>query len=81
MEDGKVKCDECGWHGLENQVLVARSPFDDGDNIYGCPKCLDVNSMRPVCDEPDCWSDSTCGTPTPDGYRNTCHKHIPKDNQ
>ncbi len=30
-----------------------------------------------LCDEPDCYDSVCCGTPTPDGYRNTCYEHKP----
>jgi hypothetical protein len=30
------------------------------------------------CDEPGCMEQASVGTPTPTGYRRTCHKHAPK---
>lgn len=30
------------------------------------------------CDEPGCTKAISSGTPTPAGYRNTCHEHGPK---
>jgi len=30
------------------------------------------------CDESGCKERYTCGTPTPNGYRKTCGKHIPR---
>jgi hypothetical protein len=38
-----------------------------------------VNSMLTVCDEPGCWSPVTCGTPSTEGYRSTCRKHKPRE--
>lgn len=71
-------CTECGWCGDAAEVLNNQNPFDPGDTIVGCPKCKSVNTMRTVCDEPDCWEPDTCGTPTPTGYRRTCHEHKPQ---
>jgi hypothetical protein len=31
-----------------------------------------------LCDEPDCYSEISCGTPTESGYRNTCGTHMPR---
>jgi len=73
----KVKCEECGWRSNESEVMRAPNPWDAGGYIEGCPECNSVNSMIYVCDEPECWSEATCGTPTPDGYRRTCGKHMP----
>jgi hypothetical protein len=35
------------------------------------------DDMPAICDEPGCLEFVSCGTPTEDGYRSTCHKHIP----
>lgn len=68
----------CNWHGDSSEVLRAQNPFDATDEIEGCPKCKEIGSVVRACDEPDCWKEVTCGTPTPDGYRNTCGEHRPK---
>lgn len=75
----KVACTDrrCGWHGLFTQTLESVNPFDPEQNIYACPKCKTVQEFTVCCDEPDCWERVCCGTPTPDGYRQTCHEHRP----
>ena len=75
----KVVCSEfrCAWHGLEDAILRAPNPFDEGETIYACPKCKEVNSVVVACDEPGCWKEATCGTSTPTTYRRTCGKHAP----
>lgn len=79
--DKKVRCGEnrCSWHGLESQVLRAPDPFTEGDELYACPDCKEVNNIEYACDEPDCWNQVSCGTPTPTGYRTTCGKHVPPE--
>ncbi len=77
----KIKCGECGFRGLESKLLRARNPFDKDEEIFGCPECYGIGSIIPVCDELECWSDVSCGTPTPNGYRRTCGEHRPKDAQ
>ncbi|MCR4293659.1 MAG: hypothetical protein NUV76_12370 [Candidatus Kuenenia sp.] len=74
----KVKCKECSWHGIESEILIAENPFKSSVDILGCPTCKGVNTIICVCDEPECWLEVSCGTPTLDGYRNTCSKHMPK---
>ena len=74
----KVKCYNCGWQGMESEMLSARNPFDLKEKIFACPKCWDVEgSYVVVCDEPGCWDPVTCGTPTKSGYRFTCSRHAP----
>ena len=67
----------CGWHGM--QALEAPNPFEPGETILGCPDCKAVETIYLACDEPDCWEQSTCGTPTPTGCRRTCGKHVPRE--
>lgn len=76
-EDCKIFCEECGWRGTHDKLLLGKSPFEDAE-IRGCPKCKAIESHHEACDEPGCWEHATCGTPTPTGYRRTCGKHIPK---
>ena len=77
IEKDKVKCIErhCKWKGLDNELLRANNPFDSDDILIGCPQGKGINTIVCVCDEPGCWEQSTCGTPSINGYRNTCGKH------
>jgi hypothetical protein len=79
----KVLCDEhrCGWHGLQAEVLQTPNPFDPSDMLDGCPACKSINTIRYACDEPDCWREATCGSPTETGYRQTCGQHMPRRNE
>ena len=41
------------------------------------------DALKPLvgmCDEPNCYKDSSCGWPTDDGYRHTCGAHMKADN-
>ena len=73
----KVQCDVCAWIGTDARILSAKNPFDPEDTVEGCPQCKSVNSIRRFCDEPGCTERASCGTPTKDGYRQTCGKHAP----
>lgn len=75
----KYKCQECGWKGVESQVLTAKNPFDDAQEITGCTECSEVESMALACEAPGCWRDATCGTLSKAGYKQTCYDHRPKD--
>ena len=66
----------CGWHGTVDDVLKSPSPFDD-EELWACPNCKSVESLKLACDEPDCWKAVECGAPTPEGYKSTCSEHAP----
>lgn len=76
----KIICNEfrCSWQGLEGEALTAPNPFEPTETVSGCPECLGIDTIVYACDEPDCWKSATCGTPTKEGYRSTCGKHMPK---
>jgi len=76
-EKDKVRCFNCEWKGREHEILVAPSPFEKDTQWQVCPLCFMPEHIHPVCDEPGCWHDPSCGFPTPEGYRFTCHIHWP----
>ena len=77
----KILCEAhpCGWHGLRGELLRAPNPFafEEGEELVACPRCRDTEALRVACDETDCWTAASCGTPTPSGYRVTCGEHAP----
>ncbi len=79
MNETKIVCEECDWHGTSGELLTAPSPFDRFHTIAACPNCKEVNYYRTACDEPGCWEPDTMGTPTENGYRRTCYKHRPRE--
>ena len=76
MKDRKVICEECEWVGMSSEVLIAKHPFEHGEQVQGCPICKCVESLLVACDEPGCMKRSKCGFPTPSGYRHTCYDHM-----
>jgi hypothetical protein len=73
----KWSCLECFWRGMDNELLVAPSPFDPDDTLlYACPECKDICNLRQACDYPGCWSEATCGWYDGQEYRQTCPKHM-----
>ena len=69
-------CEHCYAKIEGDKVLRAPSPFDKSE-LLACPQCKEVNRLGVPCDEPGCWELCCCGTPTPTGYRLTCHLHQP----
>lgn len=69
-------CRECGWRGLESEIV--KFPDPESSAIWSiCPKCRSAEQFDNLCDEPGCDAKATCGWPTPDeGYRRTCCKHM-----
>jgi hypothetical protein len=62
--------------------MVISNEFDlnTKDELRKVAKDNNYDKMKPwlrLCDEPDCYNEITCGTPTETGYRNTCGKHKP----
>ena len=74
----KVRCNSCGWKGIAENMLHAPNPFDSEDTIVGCPNCRMVEDYAHVCDHDGCWETAARGTPTPERYVWSCHKHIPE---
>lgn len=74
----KIRCSDCHWTGLDTDLIAASNPFGDGI-VGGCPSCRSTigTQMIALCDEPGCNQEVCCGTPTPSGYRSTCHNHQP----
>ena len=70
----RYKC-ECGWIGTKEELLEAVNPCDVRFTLYGCPGCKDFGLFTELCDELGCNKESTCGVPTPDGYRRVCGEH------
>ena len=77
----KTICNDCVWRGDDLELLREENPFEKNDFLYACPNCKSIFGLRVACDEPECWNEVTCGTPTPNGYRQTCGKHAPKINR
>ena len=79
----KLQCTSrgSGWRRTSNELLVAPHPFEPHDRVTGCPECHDIGTTIGACDEDGCLEHAGCGTPTPDGYRWTCYKHIPAGEQ
>ena len=79
----KWRCGNCSNVSLEPQLLRAPNPFDDSDNLTGCPNCMAAfgEDLHELCDEPQCLAEAGCGWPTGDrndaygGYRRTCGRH------
>lgn len=65
--------------GPVKQVLRATHPFEPQEEVWGCPKCRDIGTLKSVCDAPHCTQFYTCGWPSPKGYRQTCFEHWKKD--
>ena len=72
----KVICTECDWHGDHTEADRVQDPRGP-DTWQVCPGCRTPEHMVQACDEPECWTVVSCGTPTANGYRNTCGKHCP----
>lgn len=68
---------EAGGMNITNELDYELRP-----NIGEIMRDEQIDSIRlkaivGLCDEPGCYDEITCGTPTPDGYRSTCSKHAP----
>ena len=81
MSDNLV-CDNCGWHGLSQEVDTVTDPRPlpntEAEVWMVCPDCRIPENLVRVCDEPNCWLPVSCGVNTTNGFRMTCSKHQPE---
>lgn len=50
------------------------SALEEGFRALGWPDPKPLDSIY-LCDEPGCLNRSSCGVPTPEGYRRLCESH------
>lgn len=74
----KTECRSCGWRGSSERLLRAKSPFDQDEELVGCPECKQcAEGFDSLCDIEGCNGFVAGGTPTKDGdYIFACHKHL-----
>lgn len=61
------------------EKLAAPHPFIEGAEIFGCPHCQQCEEgFTALCDSDDCINPVSGGTPTPEGYKFLCYKHLSK---
>ena len=71
------RCSECAERVPHMKALQALNPFDDGDILFACPRCKEVNTLEAACVVDGC-HDSTCmGIPNRGGFRyvRLCSNH------
>lgn len=53
---GRARCPErrCGWSGPWPEALSAPHPFQEGETIYGCPKCRQAGNVQAACWKSGC---------------------------
>ena len=73
----KCQCTACQWVGMSGALDNVKDPRGP-DEWRVCPQCRTPENLAMVCDEPGCAERVSCGTPTQQGYRSTCHKHAPQ---
>lgn len=75
MDNRKIGCRDCMWHGELSEALSAPNPFEPEENLYACPKCKQMD-LHEACEHEGCWKETTNGGPGPDGkYRRACSQH------
>ena len=71
----RMLCRNCGWMGPEDQILKAPNPWNQDDEICGCPQCFVVEDLRVACYRVGCKNEASMGIPTPTGYILCCYLH------
>ena len=75
-QDAYVALYDAGGMEISNEF-----DLNTKDELIKVTRENNYDKLKPylgLCDEPDCYSEISCGTPTENGYRNTCGKHHPK---
>lgn len=77
MSKNKIECRQCSWRGVYSNLLVAPSPFDPEERIFGCPLCKQcMEGFESICDVDDCKDHVVGGFMNKDGeYTFACYKH------
>jgi hypothetical protein len=75
----KVMCEECYWHGMEEEMLQAPNPFKPKEAIIGCPNCKTINLLRYACSVANCWYPVSAGLVIDGVYKNICSEHARKE--
>lgn len=71
----QVRCEACRMILDVSAILTALNPFSSSETVQGCPHCFAIDHFTVVCDEAGCEQDVSCGWPSADSYRMTCHDH------
>lgn len=73
------RCDDCQNVWRTGEILTVKVPHPkpghDVIEIQQCPECGSCDNFWLLCDVEGCERLVTCGWPSPDGYRRTCHQH------
>jgi len=69
------KCQDCGWHGSDEEIISFADPVLEGNIWSICPECRAAEQFDNMCDEPECKQLATCGWPSTESYRRTCFEH------
>ena len=69
----RYRCTECEQICTSGDILKATNPFNEDDRLSFCPNCKRAERLDLLCDVLDCENLSSCGWPSPEGYRLTCH--------
>ena len=77
--DAYVPLYEAGGMDISNEFRI--DAMDEIRKIVVDQKIESLKRAMDLCDEPDCYADASCGTPTKDGYRRTCFEHKPMDDK
>jgi len=76
-EQDVFRCTECATETPRDDLIKFPDP-EMAENYWTiCPFCREAEQFERMCDAFNCDQTSSCGTPTPDGYRITCYEHKP----
>lgn len=75
----KWLCQNCNHVSMDDELLTAPNPFEEGDTLYACPNCREMGDLCKACAISGCENPATGGHPGACGYRYawTCWQHSP----
>ena len=75
-ETDKAVCRECDFRIRSGDIKTVP---DYGSGTWTvCTNCSCPESFVSACFYPGCWHETSCGTPTQQGYVHTCGEHRPR---
>lgn len=77
--DAYVPLYEAGGMDISNEFRI--QTMEEIRKIVVDQKIEPLKRAVDLCDEPNCFDDASCGTPTKEKYRWTCFDHRPMDDK
>lgn len=82
VEWTRIRCESCGHIFDTKELLVAKNPFSQDEEINGCPNCKECEpEFNLLCEAPGCSQIASCSAKVRGVMVSTCWDHYPTTRQ